>query len=280
MSIRRSVLAAGHAVTTRVPWIASFSHRHGSLVAGPFARLLGSCRLDGARFGTRASVITLRTAGDLLLDRYEAQERRALAAVLDPDLPVIECGASIGVLACLVNRQLANPDAHVAIEANPDLLPLLERHRQMNGARFHIRHAAVAYDGPTVSFARSRDSLAGSLTGSGLREPVPAVTVDQVAREAGFAQFGLLCDIEGAEMAILRHDEAALTGHAAWVVMESHRAADGRDLAPEVIGWFVARGFRHVGTWYTVHGFVNEALRMAAPVDRAKIAAGVPGRQA
>lgn len=188
---------------------------------------------------------------------YEDGERTALAHVFNPDLPLIECGASIGVLACLTNGRLRHPEAHVAIEANPSLLPLLERHRARNGARFEILPAAVAYGVADVEFAISGDSLASSLHGDGRRVRVPAVTLGAVADQHGFDRFGLVCDIEGAEMDILRHDEATLVQRAAWVVMESHRDAQGRDLAHDVIDWFTARGFRHVRSTRTVHAFLG-----------------------
>lgn len=224
---------------------------------GPFARLAGHCAIDGGRFVTRAPFITTRVAGDMLRGRYEHAERQALDSVFDPDLPVIECGGSIGVLACLINRRLTNPDAHAVIEANPALLPLLERHRVMNGARFRVVHGAVAYGAPEVTFAVSHDSLASRLGGAGRQVRVPAVTLASVAAQSGFDRFGLVCDVEGAEMDILRHDEATLVERAAWVLMESHRSADGRDLAPDVVAWFTSRGFRHVRTVDTVHAFVG-----------------------
>jgi hypothetical protein len=86
---------------------------------------------------------------------------------------------------------------------------------------------------------------------------VPAVTLGDVAARQGFNRFGLVCDIEGAEMDILRHDEATLVARASWVLMESHRSADGRDLAPDVVTWFTSRGFRHVRTVDTVHAFTG-----------------------
>lgn len=196
----------------------------------------------------------------MLRGTYEYGERTALGGVFNPDLPLIECGASIGVLACLVNRRLRHPEAHVAIEANPSLLPLLERHRTLNGARFEILPAAVAYGAAEVEFAVSGDSLASSLQGDGRRVRVPAVTLGGVAEQHGFARFGLVCDIEGAEMEILRHDEATLVERAAWVVMESHQDAAGRDLAGDVVAWFTSRGFRHVSSTHTVHAFLGPAV--------------------
>ena len=252
------LLAAGRAVTSRVPRMAGLARRYGPTCLGVVAKLRGRCRVGGGVFTTRERFITLAAAGEMLKDTYEVNERRALEAVLDPDLPVIDCGASLGVVACLVNRRLTHPERHVAVEANPDLLPVLERHRAMNSAQFQILHAAVAYGAAQVDFNISGNSLAGSLAGrGGRRVSVPAITLREVARQCGFERFGVLCDIEGAEMDILRYDEAVLVERAQWVIMESHTGPDGRDLAREVVEWFTSRGFRHVSTGHTVHAFLG-----------------------
>lgn len=251
------LLTAGRVLTSRMPWLAGLAHRYGPTCLGVAAKLAGRARVGGGVFTTREPFISLAAAGEMLKDTYEINERQALNAVLDPDLPVIDCGASLGVVACLVNRRLAHPERHVAVEANPDLLPVLERHRVMNGARFQVLHAAVAYGASQVAFNVSGSSLAGSLAGTGGRRVfVPAVTLREVADRYGFERFGLLCDIEGAEMDILRHDEALLVDRARWVVMESHIGPDGRDLSADVVAWFTARGFRHVSTGHTVHTFL------------------------
>lgn len=253
----RWLLAAGRAVTSRVPWLAGLARRYGPPCLGLLAKLLGRVRVGDCQFTTRDRSITVAAAGEMLEETYEINERQALDAVLDPRLPVIDCGASLGIVACLVNRRLADPARHVAVEANPDLLPVLERHRAMNTAQFQVLHAAVAYGARQVAFNISGNSLAGSLAGRGGRlVTVPAVTLREVADRYGFERFGLLCDIEGAEMDILRHDEALLVERARWVIMESHTGLDGRNLAPEVVEWFTSRGFRHVSTGYTVHAFL------------------------
>jgi FkbM family methyltransferase len=251
------LIAAGRTVTSRVPWLAALSHHYGAPALGPIAKLIGRCRIRGCEFTTRAPFITLTAAGHMLRETYENCELRALDAVLDPALPIIECGASIGVLACIVNRRLHDPGAHVVVEANPELLPLLERHRRMNGSHFQIVHAAVSYGAVDVDFVISADSLASRLNGKGRRVVVPATTVAAVADRYHFARFGLLCDIEGAEMQLLDREESTLVTRARWVVVETHEAEDGRDQSPDVVRWFTSRGFRHAITQHTVHGFVN-----------------------
>ena len=63
-------------------------------------------------------------------------------------------------------------------------------------------------------------------------------------------------------------EERVLMERAAWVVLESHRDEAGTDLAPEVAAWFLDRGFRAAGRWYTVHAFVNPRLAVTPAQSR------------
>src|SRR5579885_2870151 len=58
---------------------------------------------------------------------YEGEEMLLVKRHLPADLPIIELGGSLGVLSCLTNRRLRNPRKHWVIEANPTLIPLLEK---------------------------------------------------------------------------------------------------------------------------------------------------------
>ena len=49
-----------------------------------------------------------------------------IARSLRRDLPVVELGGSIGVVACVTNRLLKDRKAHLVVEANPLAIPHLE----------------------------------------------------------------------------------------------------------------------------------------------------------
>ncbi len=68
----------------------------------------------------------------LLSGQYESPERRACRRYIRADLPVVEFGACLGVVACSVNRRLKDPRNHVVVEANPHLLPILAENRDRN----------------------------------------------------------------------------------------------------------------------------------------------------
>src|SRR4051812_34087897 len=64
----------------------------------------GVVALDGCRFDLTKVAPDVRNL--LLSGEYERPERASLRTFVDPTLPVIELGASIGVISCLTNRLL------------------------------------------------------------------------------------------------------------------------------------------------------------------------------
>ena len=110
-----------------------------------------SAELDGCTF-------SLQTVPDpftklFLLDgRYELPERRAVKRHLKRDLPVIELGGSLGVVACITNKLLTDPTAHVVVEANPRAIPQLTLNKTSNHCAFEIVNCALAYGVDAVTF--------------------------------------------------------------------------------------------------------------------------------
>lgn len=195
---------------------------------GRLLELLGNrARIEGVLVDVSNARIPTKDKAALLKRTYEAGER-ALLPLIPATLPVIELGGSIGVLACLTNRRMASPEQHLVLEADPDLIPVLERNRALNAGKFSIINAAIAYGAPTVRFYRQAKFLAGSIT-----QPtdhyveVAAVTLSDLARRASFEQFALICDIEGAEAELIERDADCLRRQVAWLIIEHHRRIVG-----------------------------------------------------
>jgi hypothetical protein len=128
-------------------------------------------RLDRCIFSLEG-ITDKSTILELLTDKYEASERQAVARYLRRDIPVIELGGSMGVVACVTNKLLKNPTAHVVVEANPLAIPQLELNRKLNGHRFEIVNCAIAYGADSVTFRPSADLAGNSITRAGNQPPV------------------------------------------------------------------------------------------------------------
>jgi FkbM family methyltransferase len=188
----------------------------------------GVATLDGCKFELR-DIPNTRMKVELLTGRYEQLERTAARQYIRPEWPVVELGACIGGVSCVTNKLLKDPRAHVVLEANPRVIPLLESNRRDNRCSFKIVNGALAYDTDTITFSPWFDFWGNSIDHKlAASDPVtvPAVRLGQILEKEDFSSYALICDIEGQEYELVMHEPAALRA-ANVVIMEIH---------PDVIG--------------------------------------------
>ena len=211
----------------------------------PF-RKVKAVTLDGCTFDvTRLPKFSIKVA--LLTKAYEDFERRAVLQYARPELPVIELGACIGVVACITNKLLHNPREHVVVEANPNVLSHLNDNRAANGCQFEVLNAAISYGQKSVTFTPSMDFWGSSLEQDDDREPVTVETIrlgDIIARR-GFESFTLICDIEGHEYGLVCH-EADVLAKADTIILETHARMIGEPKTLELLNSLKQLGFRTV----------------------------------
>jgi FkbM family methyltransferase len=180
----------------------------------------------------------------LLKGTYEAMERAAALQHIGRNTPLIELGGCIGVLACVTNKLLRDPRAHVVVEANPLVTPQLQRNRDANGCHFEIVNGAIAYDSDTVTFRPAFSCFATSVCGNGDVPPLTVKTtrLSRLVAERGITRFGLLCDIEGSECALVEQESGVLR-NAEVMVIESHPEIVGEDRTQRMIANIQEIGF-------------------------------------
>jgi len=183
-------------------------------------------RVEGCRF--RISDLDRNVRIPLLMNEYEREEREAVKRFLDPSLPVIELGGSLGVVSCVINRRLRQPERHVVVEADPNLVPKLKANRELNACKFEILNCALAYDGDEVVFATTHDTRGGGVYVKGTGQiTVKTVTLDKLARERGFTRFTLVCDIEGSEVDMVAREKDLLAAAVDTLILETHPKVSG-----------------------------------------------------
>jgi FkbM family methyltransferase len=202
-----------------------------------------SVRLDNSKFGLKGIHGVSKVA--MLTNFYELPERRAIARYLRRDLPVVELGGSIGVVACVTNRLLNDRTAHIVVEANPLAIPHLERNRQLNRCKFEIVNCAIAYGSNTVTFRPSSDMCGNSVSTAGDESPVtvPTTQLRDLLRHRGFGRFNLVCDIEGMEYELVCH-EADVLKNADTIIMETHARLIGEQKLSAMMTRLQELGFR------------------------------------
>jgi FkbM family methyltransferase len=204
-------------------------------------------RLDGCKFTLDEKLLPANVVDLLLENNYEAPEREALKKHLDPELPVIELGGCLGIVSCLTNRRLRQPDKHIVVEANPTLVPLLAENRQRNGCNFRIVNAALSYGVDRITFKVNDNILASSLNGDEQQAVVVStVNLQLLLDETGFERVTLICDIEGAELQLVEHELDVLRDRVSMIIMELHDRMVGDEPTQQMLERLESVGFRMV----------------------------------
>jgi len=168
----------------------------------------GSTSTDEVSIGINGLDLRLPTAlaadeivGKLRDGTYEEDEARAVDRCIRQGSRVLELGAGIGYVSSLAARAAGAANV-LSVEANPDLIPVIEGNLARNGqAEATVLHAAVAADvleGSTAEFHLADFYTASSLSGgSGRKVTVPLVSVTDLI--AAHRPHVILMDVEGAE---------------------------------------------------------------------------------
>lgn len=197
--------------------------RNDHWLVGKLVELQGNwVKVDGCTFYVKSPFISTSLKSRFLLNRYEKPERDALA-YLNPAVPIIELGAGIGVISCLANKRLIQPDRHIVVEANPFLLPLLYKNRERNSCQFMIINAAIGYGQKTTRLYLQREFIDSNIfSGDGREIVLTTTTVAQIADTFGFDHCALICDIEGAEVDLVSRESSFLDHCVDFVIFEIH----------------------------------------------------------
>jgi FkbM family methyltransferase len=193
------------------------------------------------------SISSSGTAARLLFGLYERAETYAVGHFLPPDFDVIELGASLGVITCLIAGRVRPPKRIIALEANPDLAHRARKVVEFNG--FHnvtIVPKALAYGSSSVAFCPG-DQLSGRLGEGPEAIEVPAVTLADVVRTEQLDRFVLVADIEGAEIAMLINEDKVLLNCQMLIIEMDGGFYEGRRYcADDVEALILSHGFNRI----------------------------------
>jgi FkbM family methyltransferase len=136
----------------------------------------------------------------IIRERYENDECRLIREHVPDGSNVVDLGAGIGFTSAFAARCVDGIQTHVAVEANPELIPVLRRTRELNECEFEIINAAYTTSGSSVRFERgqslTRSSIYRAEEGS---ETVSPVTLRELIDTYDLSEFVLVADIEGTE---------------------------------------------------------------------------------
>jgi FkbM family methyltransferase len=186
---------------------------------------------------------TLRSLrGKFLFDTYELPERTLAKRYLPPTARVLELGGCIGVVSCTINRILTERAAHVVVEANPHLIPVLTQNRHVNGAGFKIEQCVVSRKSSALL------SIAANMDSSRLGEngvPIKTMKLEELEHRYGMAFDTLVMDIEGGEAEFIT-ENLHLFPQFDLVMLEFHPVVLGEDRVASLRSLLRASGMSQI----------------------------------
>ena len=165
---------------------------------------------------------------------YESGELRFIQRYLLCNLDVVELGSSLGVVSSHICHKLNPGRRLVCVEANPRMLPLIDKNTHVNsaGARVEVVHAAIHYSTRRpehVSFSLGGDNTNSRITGADTPQTtiqVPVLALSEILQKHQIGNYTLVCDIEGAESGLINCDARALE-HCQQIIIELHASEWG-----------------------------------------------------
>ncbi|MEH6360230.1 MAG: FkbM family methyltransferase [Amylibacter sp.] len=166
--------------------------------------------MQGVKIPFFPNVISERMRNLIERGRYEIGEVRMLQKVLRKGDKVLELGAGVGLISSIA-AQITGPENVIAVEANPNLIPVIKETHSLNGLKnLEVLNGIGVSDTTSqkVSFYLREDFWASSLTRPVRRDKSPwtEVQVSQINLNSLIEKQKtnvLVMDIEGAELDLL-----------------------------------------------------------------------------
>lgn len=196
--------------------------------------------LEGVRLDV--SRLSPLMKNNLLLGRYEVQERLLASQFLTESDSVLEVGGAIGFIGLFCQLRLGIT-RYTTVEANPGTVELLRRNYELNGRTPEVWNLALAADDGEVTLNIGNEFWENSLIAgadAGRTVRVPGVSLASLVQRLPHAPTAIIMDIEGAEQ-FVQFRQTPLS--VAKIIMELHPAFIGHRQTYRIVTDLVNLGF-------------------------------------
>ena len=221
----------------------------------------GRIREQGIDLLVPAEVVSPGLIGRIALGQYESQECHFIRQDLAPQDRVLDVGAGLGLVA-LVAHQTCPGVVAAVVEANPQLIPVLQQNLAAHRCDARVIHGLAALQQGEADFYLATEFWASSRRpdeGAAARVRVPEHDLRQIITETGPTI--LTMDVEGAEAELL--PALDLSGLRRLIV-ELHPEVYGPTRQYALVGGLLSQGFSlsDMPGWSRVFAFE----RLSAPL--------------
>jgi len=190
------------------------------------------------------------------LGSYERREILLAKKYLDINLPLIGLGGCVGVVACITDKIVTKK--HIVVEANPHIIPLLEKNKKANDCKFEIVNKAIGYEN-TVDFYLDDNFVAGSVHKKTPRKiSVRGITLKELTKD--FKKINLFADIEGAEIPLIDNEIDVISEKVSILIIEFHPAINGKNEVERVTARLEKAGLQCVMSNGIDSVFINSKI--------------------
>ena len=154
-------------------------------------------------------IVNERLLQSMRRERYERGEVTALRGIVKPTDRVLDIGAGVGLISAIA-AQIVGPKNVVAIEANPEMMPMIEETHRINGVAGINALNGAAVTQPTGSpvpfhlqenfWSSTMDPASTDSAGFVRTCMVPEIDLNSLMQE--FQPTVLSVDIEGGELSL------------------------------------------------------------------------------
>lgn len=154
---------------------------------------------------------------------YERYEAELVRNYLPPSIDVIELGAGIGYVSCIIDEIQMTNNKHIAVEPNSRIIPVLKRTRELNDANYDIWEGAYSSTSGPVELQQYEDYW--NATTHPLQEgsiEVHSTDLQGICKHHAVSTFALILDIEGAEYELFSTEMDLLETYCPLFIVEFH----------------------------------------------------------
>lgn len=197
---------------------------------------------QGVKVPFDPKIITPKIERPMRNNRYEGGECKTLRGILQPGDRVLELGAGVGLCSAVAGGS-PGVEKVIAVEANPDLIPLIsETHRLNDIENVEVLNGVVANDNRlTQDFYIRPDFWASSMEPDSRaylrKEKLPSYSIHALIAELNPTV--IVCDIEGGELGLF---DAADLSNVRQMVLELHPKVYGTEGLARIMGTLAAKG--------------------------------------